>query len=150
MSRIKVLCLRLLSLVILCPVLGAAQVVSISPDDGRIIRNPERGLAKLFTVGPESTADITAMRGDNHTIAWGLIDLGAFTHVDVIPDSKIIAIQNWFTAVRTAKLKTVVRVVYHKQASFTPTPPDAVIATQLAHLQQLSGTVFDPNGGVVL
>ncbi|MFK7992972.1 MAG: DUF4832 domain-containing protein [Granulosicoccus sp.] len=129
-----------------CASLNAA-TITYEPDDALIL-NPERGLAQFMVVGDESIGDITQLRADNHTIAWGIIKLESYLTNAVISDTKMAEIKNWLAAVRTNRVKAVLRVSYHEVQNFSNN--DASLAVQEAHLTQLGEEVFVPFEDVIV
>lgn len=129
------------------PVDVVAKTISFIPDNS-VILNPERGLAKQMIVGEESIDELSELRGDNHTIAWGIIRLDDFRITRVLPDSKINEIRRWFDEVRASRVKSVVRIVYHQEESFDP--QGASSAIQEAHLAQLGADVLTPYADLIV
>jgi len=129
------------------PAFVFAETVRFTADDS-IILNPERGLAKLMTVGPNSIGELQALRADNHTVAWGLIRLGSFTSNPVLTNAKLQEVTAWLEAARVNKVKVVLRVVYHEEENFNP--PSASLDVQHSHLQQLGTSALKPYQDVIL
>ncbi len=124
-----------------------AENVNFTPDNS-VILNPERGLAKLMTVGDASIAELSQLREDNHTIAWGLIRLDGYRNTSVLPAAIIDEIKRWLDEVRASRVKSVLRIVYHEVTSFDS--PEASLAIQDAHLEQLGAAVFIPYDDVII
>ncbi|MFK8081961.1 MAG: DUF4832 domain-containing protein [Granulosicoccus sp.] len=121
--------------------------MTYAPDDG-VILNPERGLAKFMVVGSGSIGDIEQLRADNHTIAWGIIQLGSYRTNPVIPDTKLDEIKSWLTAVKSNRVKAVLRLSYHEVQAFADN--DASLAVQEAHLTQLGNEALVPYEDVIV
>jgi len=124
-----------------------AESISFTAHDN-IILNPERGLAKYIQVGPNTVADVAQLRADNHTIAWGLIRLDNFRNSATLPASKLAEVTTWLDAVRSNKVKAVLRVLYHETENFNP--PSAPLSYQQTHLQQLGDAALKPYKDVIL
>ena len=113
-----------------------------------VILNPERGLAKFMVVGDASISDIEQLRADNHTIAWGIIKLDAYRTTAIIPDEKLLEIDNWLAAVRRSRVKAVLRVAYHEVPDFLAN--GATLDVQESHLTQLGSEAFVPYADVIV
>jgi len=149
MINIPYLSIRALLLLIagfFTPATALSENISFNPDDS-IILNPERGLAKLLPVGTSSIGEVQALRGDNHTIAWGLIELDEFRDSSDI-SGKMPEVKAWLDAVRASKVKTVLRVLYHKVTDFNAN--GATLDIQRAHMEQLGEEVLKPYQDVIL
>jgi hypothetical protein len=125
----------------------AAKTINFMPDNS-VILNPERGLAKQMIVGDGSIDELSELRGDNHTVAWGIIRLDAFRTTPVLPGSTLNEFRRWFEEVRASRVKSVLRIVYHQEESFDP--QGAIPAIQEAHLTQLGAAVFTPYKDVII
>lgn len=103
--------------------------------------NPNRGVMKLMSVDSSTLAAIDGLRGNGYTIAWGLINLTPTT--SLAPGSaRLNEIRSWLQRLRDQRVKSIVRVVYHQDGSFS-SPNEPSLAQSFAHLDALAATFAD-------
>jgi hypothetical protein len=118
---------------------ASAETLTFTPSTDDIL-NPDRGVTLLMDVGPGSLSTLDSMRANGYTIAWGMVRLN---RSQVLAGStRLTEIRTWLERVRTARLKAVIRLVYHEDASFN-SANEPTFTQASAHLDALAATFSD-------
>lgn len=117
--------------------LALADTQTFTPDDLRIITNPERGLYQHFqtqgTQSPLSLSSVQNMRNNGMTLMLRLYYLDSFTN-QPLSQSELNMISNDFAVMRQAGVKSVLRFAYNDSIG----DDDAPISVVLNHMDQLA------------
>jgi len=124
---------------VLSSAVASAETITFTPSTDDIL-NPDRGVTLLMDVGPGSLSTLDSMRANGYTIAWGMVRLN---RSQVLAGStRLTEIRTWLERVRTARLKAVIRLVYHEDSSFN-SANEPTFTQASAHLDALAATFSD-------
>ncbi|MGC8842151.1 MAG: DUF4832 domain-containing protein [Candidatus Sumerlaeaceae bacterium] len=101
------------------------------------VPNPERGVYRFGGDITDTTIDYNTMAANGYRLVYSQIRLDNYTS-STIPTSYLTSISDGFGRIRSAGMKSIVRIVYNNDGGTASTPPKEASPTYLQqHLNQL-------------